>query len=116
VAKFYVQTWARVYVGGIEVEADSYHEAAVQAERKLRRHHVEDKGEEGKLITAQYIEMVKAEVHLGDWESPYERTRFLTLATSGDPPEFEEDTALVWEGHKCTARGDIHKRIADGER
>ena len=36
-AKFYVQTWVRVYLDGLEVEADSYHEAAVTAERRIQR-------------------------------------------------------------------------------
>lgn len=35
--KFYVQTFVRVYLGDIEVEASSYHEAAVEAERSVRR-------------------------------------------------------------------------------
>ena len=35
--KFYVQTWVRVYLDGLEVEADSYHEAAVKAERRIQR-------------------------------------------------------------------------------
>jgi hypothetical protein len=115
--KFYVQTWVRVYVGGLEVEADSYHEAAVMAEGQIRRDYVKDKGEE-KLITGQYIQMEEAEVHLGDWESGYENTRFLELALSGgeddgDLPEFAESSNLVWNDRKCTPRGDIHERIAD---
>jgi hypothetical protein len=118
--KFYVQTYVRIYLDGIEVEADSYHEAAVKAERRIQRDYVEDKGEEGKLITGQYTGMIEAEVHLGDWESTYENTRFLKLATSGgedenDPSEFEEDTNLNWNGHQCTARGDIHEHITDVE-
>ena len=40
--KFYVQTWVRIYVGGLQVEADSYHEAAVMAERQIRRDYVEN--------------------------------------------------------------------------
>src|SRR5882724_10050865 len=112
--KFYVVTYVRVYLGQIEVEADSYHEAAVKAEHKVRRDYVEDKGDEN-LITGQYVAMHDAEVHLGDPDSPYERTRFLDLVSSGDPPEFEEVTNLVWNGHKCTPRGDIHKLIADAE-
>jgi hypothetical protein len=119
--KFYVQTWVRIYLGGLEVEADSYHEAAVRAERNERRDYVKDKGKEGKLITGQYIGVEEAEVHLGDWESGYENTRFLELATSGgedndDLPEFEEVSNLVWNDHKCTPRGDIHERIADAEK
>jgi hypothetical protein len=87
---------------------------------KLKAHVVEDKGEEGKEITGQYIEVVEAEVHLGDPDNIYERTRFLKLATSGgddqdDPPEFEEETNLVWNGYECTPRGDIHKHIVDAE-
>jgi hypothetical protein len=117
--KFYVQTYVNIYVGQIEIDADSYHEAAVKAERKLRRDYVEDNGEDGNVITGQYLDMVEAEVHLGDPNSPYERARFLKLATSGidqkNPPKFEEVTDLVWNGHKCTQRGDIHKHIADAE-
>src|SRR5450755_1026137 len=81
--KFYVQTFVRIYLSGIEVEADSYHEAAVKAERCIRRDYVEDKGEEGNLITGQYTQMIETEVHLGDWESNEENTRFLKLATWG---------------------------------
>jgi hypothetical protein len=47
-------TFVRVYLGDIEVEARSYHEAAVEAERSVRRDYVEDKGEGGSLITGQY--------------------------------------------------------------
>jgi hypothetical protein len=57
--KFYVQTFVRIYLSGIEVEADSYHEAAVKAERCIRRDYVEDKGEEGNLITGQYTQMIE---------------------------------------------------------
>jgi DNA-binding MarR family transcriptional regulator len=113
--KFYVQTWVRVYLGGLEVEADSYHEAAVKAERLIRRDYVKDEGEE-KLITGQYTQMIEAKVHLGDWESSHENTRFLELAMDGGEdhlPEFEEISDLVWNGHKCTPRGDIHERISD---
>ena len=114
--KFYVQTWVRVYVGGFEVEADSYHEAAVRAEYNIRRDLVVDKGEEGDVITGNYVGLEEAEVHLGDWESSYENTRFLEPATSGskdndNPSEFAEISDLVWNGHKCTPRGDIHERI-----
>jgi hypothetical protein len=35
--KFCVQTYARIYLGGIEVEANSYHSAIVKAERDVRR-------------------------------------------------------------------------------
>ena len=113
--KFYVQTWARVYVGGFEVEADSYHEAAIEAEHCIEPDEVEDKGEEGKLITGQYTQMIEAEVHLRDWESGYENTRFLERATRATPggAEFAEISDLVWNDRKCTPRGDIHERIAD---
>ena len=112
--KFYVQTWVRVYVGGLEVEADSYHEAVIKAERGIERDHVKDKGEE-KLITGQYVRLEEAEVHLGDWESGYENTRFLERATRATPggKEFEEISDLVWNGQKCTPRGDIYQRIAE---
>jgi hypothetical protein len=116
--KFYVQTFARIYLGGIEVDAFCYHDAAVKAERKVRRELVEDKGEEGSLITGQYLQVIEAEVHLGDPNSPYERTRFLQLATGGTedyPPEFDEQTNLVWEDHKCSPRGDIHEWVAETE-
>ena len=116
--KFYVQTFVRVYLGDIEVEASSYHEAAVEAERSVRRDYVEDKGEEGSLITGQYTYVVEAEVHLGDPNSSYENTRFLELASPGIedyPAEFEEQTNLVWNGHECTPRGDIHEQIAESK-
>ena len=116
--KFYVQTFAKIYLGDIEVEGMSYHDAAVKAERKLRRECVEDKGKEGNLITGQYIQVVEAEVHLADPNSTYERTRFLELETSGTedyPPEFREQTNLVWNGHKCSPRGDIHEWIDESE-
>lgn len=115
--KFYVQTFVRIYLDGLEVEADSYHEAAVEAERLIERDYVEDKGEE-KLITGQYTRMIEAEVHLGDWESSYENTRFLERATRATPGgnEFAEITDLVWNDHKCTPRGDIHKIIAGTEK
>jgi hypothetical protein len=114
--KFYVQTFVRIYLDGLEVEADSYHEAAVEAERRIRRDYVVDKGEEGRLITGQYTQMTEAEVHLGHWESSYENTRFLELAVAGGESEFEEVSDLVWNGHKCTPRGDIHERIVDAEK
>jgi hypothetical protein len=116
--KFYVQTFARIYLGDVEVDAFSYHDAAVKAERKVRRELVVDKGEEGSLITGQYTQVIEAEVHLRDPNSPYEHTRFLQLATSGTddyPPEFDEQTNLTWEDHKCSPRGDIHEWIAETE-
>jgi hypothetical protein len=114
--KFYVQTFVRIYLGDIEVEASSYHEAAVKAERRVRRDYVEDKGEEGSLITGQYTQVIEAEVHLDDPDSTFENTRFLKLASDGTEtlsPEFEEQTNLVWDGHKCTPRGDIHEVFID---
>jgi hypothetical protein len=116
--KFYVQTWVRIYVGEVEVEADSYYEAAVKAECNVRRDLVEDKGDEGEVITGNYIGMEEAEVHLGDPDSSYENTRFLEPATSGskdddNPPKYQEVSDLVWNGHKCTPRGDIRELIAE---
>ena len=118
--KFYVQTFVRIYLDGLEVEADSYHEAAVKAERRIQRDYVQERGEE-RLITGQYTQLIEAEVHLGDWESSYENTRFLELAAAGVQghdyaPEFKETSDLVWNGHKCTPRGDIHVLIADAEK
>jgi hypothetical protein len=75
------QTFVRAYLGDIEVEASGYHEAAVEAERSVRRDYVEDKGEEGSLIAGQYTYVVEAEVRLGDPNSSYENTRFLELAS-----------------------------------
>jgi hypothetical protein len=79
---------------------------------------VEDKGDEGSLIAGQYTQVIEAEVHLGDPNSTFENTRYLKLAshsTEDYPPEFEEQTNLVWDGHECTPRGDIHEQIAESK-
>jgi hypothetical protein len=78
---------------------------------------VVDKGEEGKLITGHYTRMIEAEVNLGNGESGFENTRFLELATQSTPDnQFVEISNLVFDGHECTPRGDIHERITDAEK
>jgi hypothetical protein len=62
--------------------------------------------------------VVEAEVHLGDPNSSYKNTRFFELASPGIedyPAEFEEQSNLVWDGHECTPRGDIHEKIAESK-
>ena len=52
------------------------------------------------------------------FRSSYENTRFLELASPGIEDysaEFEEQSNLVWNGHKCTPRGDIHEKIAESK-
>jgi hypothetical protein len=56
--KFCVQTYARIYLGGFEVEANSYHSLRPNATSEEK--YVEGKDEEGAWITGQYIEVEDA--------------------------------------------------------
>ena len=62
--KFCVQTYARIYLGGFEVEANSYHSRSLRPNATSEEKCVEGKDEEGAWITGQYIEVEDAEPYL----------------------------------------------------
>jgi|GEM_PF-5190523 len=95
--KFYVQTYAKVHIGEIEVEANSYHEAAAKADLIVQKDYLQDKGDEGKLIIGQYLEIEEAELHLGDPDSAYDNTRFLELSTSSGPDENSRSSVVIFQ-------------------